>query len=63
MLEWLSDNLATFLVGLFGAGGWLGFIVNKYNENKENRLQTNKELKAESDFCNVVCGFFGIASS
>ena len=32
MLEWLSDNLATFLVGLFGAGGWLGFIVNKYNK-------------------------------
>ena len=49
MLEWLSDNLATFLVGLFGAGGWLGFIVNKYNENKENRLQTNKELKAENE--------------
>lgn len=49
MIEWLLDNLATILIGLFGAGGWLGYLVNKYNKSKENRLQTNKELKAENE--------------
>ena len=49
MIEWLLDNLATILIGLLGAGGWLGYLVNKYNKSKENRLQTNKELKAENE--------------
>ena len=45
MIEWLLDNLATILIGLFGAGGWLGYLVNNIIRARKIVYKLTKSLK------------------
>ena len=47
MLEWLKSNAVTILVSILGAGGWLGFILNRCHENRKDQKQILKELNNE----------------
>lgn len=47
MSEWIQENGLTILLSLLGAGGWLGFFLNKYYETKKEKRQSIKELKKE----------------
>jgi hypothetical protein len=47
MGKWIMDNLLTILIALLGAGGWLGFILNKRYEHKKDQKQTVESLRKE----------------
>lgn len=51
MQEWINNNLSilvTLGLAVFGAGGWLGFSLNRHYERKKDRQQSMKELSAEN---------------
>lgn len=51
MQEWINDNLSilvTLGLAVFGAGGWLGFSLNRHCERKKDRQQSMKELSTEN---------------
>ena len=47
MIEWIKDNAAAIFVAFFGASGWLGFILNRLQEKKKDKMQIIQELRAE----------------
>jgi len=47
MSEWIQENGLTILLSLLGAGGWLGFFLNRYYERKKEKGQSIKELRNE----------------
>lgn len=45
MSEWIQENGLSILLSLLGAGGWLGFFLNRYYERKKVRVSRNSETR------------------